>query len=697
MFEKELDFNKNILSKEELESLFMILNKKGIDTFIISLDDYTIKYSQLNKELWKLPHDKILNLKCYEFIKARNKPCENCKKNILVKKNDLKYIIEETYFNPQLNRYFNIISKLIVWNSKPHILYLISSNHGKYKYYKDILEDFNLINRIMNNIEEGIILTDLNGKILYFNEIIKRWTGKDISDENIVDVLIKDFDLTNDLYLNELKKLFKEINYKENSRLDNLNTSMNTKSNLKNLNIIGQQLWAKLDNSKVKTIHDEFFNSRINQEGSRKNLLHTNMYSESIISIKISELATSKKEIDGYIFFIQDITKNVQNTLDKIREQKFNAFEQIVGGILHDFNNILMRILGNIYLIKNQLGNDPNIEKFYQNTEEAIMDAKKLTSQIISFAKSGIKIQKKIMYIQNFLKDIVEFNIKGTEIKAKYFIEQNLPPIYGDKTLIRQVISNIVINARHAMNDKGSLLVFARNILVDSTNSILTPGSYILIKIVDFGKGIKKEHLARLFEPYFTTKKYGHGLGLATSYAIIKEHRGYITINSEEGLGTSVYIYLPTAKECKNNKPIKQNLEGYRSYEKEKSKSKKKRILIMDDEQSILTVLSEMLKTLGYDVDTTKEGAETIKKYKISMEENRVYDYVILDLVIKNGMDGEETIKRLKKIDPNIKAIVSSGYTKKDIITNYTKYGFIGVLKKPYTFEQLKQLFKEIQ
>jgi len=249
-----------------------------------------------------------------------------------------------------------------------------------------------------------------------------------------------------------------------------------------------------------------------------------------------------------------------------------------------------------------------------------------------------------------------------------------------DPNQISQAINNLLINSIQAMNTGGKIVIEAGNDEKIPNDFPFKTGNYVMLKISDTGCGISRKNLSKIFDPFYSTKSNGTGLGLTSTYSIIKKHRGYIEVTSEENAGTTFKIYLKTA-----DIPVQKTESAGEIPAGLKSGS----ILIMDDEIYILEVLVKMLKHQGYTVDCAQNGEEAIKLYSEKLSENNVYDYVILDLTVYGGMGGKETVTALKKIDPGVKAIVSSGYSDNPVMANYKEYGFSGVLTKPYAIEDV--------
>ena len=367
--------------------------------------------------------------------------------------------------------------------------------------------------------------------------------------------------------------------------------------------------------------------------------------------------------------------------------QKMNKLESVgilAGGIAHDFNNILAAILGNISLAR--LGIDPENEKLLKrltDAEQAVMRARDLTYQLLTFSRSGTPV-KKTMGVQKVLRESAKFALTGSGVKCQFSLAPDLFLVDIDEGQIGQVINNLVINAQQAMPAGGGITIAAGNAVFGSVTAehgvFLDPGSYVRISIRDNGAGIAPEHTGKIFDPYFTTNQKGSGLGLATSYSIIKNHEGHIAVESKPGFGTTFYVYLRASDE--------QPGTGRRIADRGRP-AVRTRVLHMDDEEMILQITKDMLENLGYEVETAADGNETVRKYVEARNSGVPFDIVILDITIPGGMGGKETILRLLEIDPAVKAIVSSGYSNDPVMAMFGQYGFAGVIAKPYRMAEL--------
>jgi PAS domain S-box-containing protein len=394
-------------------------------------------------------------------------------------------------------------------------------------------------------------------------------------------------------------------------------------------------------------------------------------------------------EVRGLRGLMVDITERKKMEEELLRAQKLESIGLLAGGIAHDFNNILMAIIGNISIASMEAPPNSRIVERLTAAERASLQAKDLTQQLLTFSKGGAPI-KSTASVANLIRDSANFALRGSNVRCEMVIPDDLWPIEVDQGQMNQVINNLIINADEAMPDGGIIAVRAENVTLDTDSPAalpLRPGTYVKLTIFDQGIGIPPEHLSRIFDPYFTTKQKGSGLGLATAYSIIKKHDGYITVESRLGAGTSFTILLPASA---NQAPAASKGEGH-------PLRGKGRVLVMDDEDLIRDVVGQMLEYIGYEPDFARDGAEAIERYRMAKETGRPFRAVIADLTIAGGMGGREAIKKLLEFDPDAKAIVSSGYSNNPIMANYRKYGFCGVVAKPYEIQKLSdELYKVI-
>jgi PAS domain S-box-containing protein len=369
-----------------------------------------------------------------------------------------------------------------------------------------------------------------------------------------------------------------------------------------------------------------------------------------------------------------DITEKKKLEEEMQRAQKLESIGILAAGIAHDFNNLLAAILGNVSLAK--MYTDPDNENYLllDQSEKASLRAKDLTQRLLTFSKGGSPIRKPIS-MTRLIKDNCSFILAGSNVKWKYTLSDDLWSAEVDEGQIGQVIQNLLINADQSMPEGGVVEIRAENTTVGTEAVLpLQQGKYVKIMIQDKGGGIQKEYLNRVFDPYFTTKQSGSGLGLTVAYSIIRNHAGYITVDSKLGVGTTFTLFLPAStKETPREISVTDDhLYG------------KGLVLVMDDEEMVRMVAGEILERIGYEVKFAQDGEEAVELYRQAMESDRPFDVVIADLTIPGGMGGKEMILKLLEIDPEAKAVVSSGYSNDAVMSDFRTYGFRDVLKKPF-------------
>ncbi|UCF84628.1 MAG: PAS domain S-box protein [Desulfobacteraceae bacterium] len=410
------------------------------------------------------------------------------------------------------------------------------------------------------------------------------------------------------------------------------------------------------------------------------------------LEVSSSPLMKQGKQ-SGLLLIARDIRERKKMEEDLLRIQRLESIGTLAGGIAHDFNNLLTGVLVNVDFARMDLDPEDKIYKRLSDAKKACFSARELSQQFITFSRGGAPM-KRVASITETIKNSANLALAGSDVTWECSIADDLWLVEFDESQIRQAIHQLVTNSKEAMPEGGTIELQAENIIISSKghekNLGLRHGEYVKISIQDQGVGIPKENLSKIFDPYFSTKEMGArkgmGLGLTTAFSIIKRHDGHVTVESELNKGTITCIYLPASK-----KELPKKKEAERDYPPIKGK-----ILVMDDEEVIRDTSGQVLSFLGHNVVLSKDGLEAVDLYQRAKEAGEPFDAVILDLTVRAGMGAKEAIKRFVGIDPNIKAIVSSGYPDDPIITNFSKYGFSGTIAKPYNGEELEKVLNKV-
>ncbi|MBN2332221.1 MAG: cache domain-containing protein [Deltaproteobacteria bacterium] len=492
---------------------------------------------------------------------------------------------------------------------------------------------------ILRSINDGLIVTDLEGRITMINQVAEHLTGWPQA-----------------MAVNRpLADIFSLVNEKTGIPLPD------PASQLQETGIVSQQ--------KIQGM-------LISRNGQEK-----------IIDSSAAPLRDQTSTIIGIVIVFRDITEKIQSWQTLQTAKNLESVGLLAGGIAHDFNNLLTSIYGNISLAKMSCPAENKATIFLEKTERSLSRATALTKQLLTFARGGAPV-KQIVDVRSLIKETAEFCLRGSRSRLQLELPDNLWPTEVDPDQFSQIINNLVFNANQSMPEGGRLTISAANLIIEAANIYgLAAGKYIQVRVADQGIGIPKEHLGKIFTPYFTTKQEGSGLGLATIYSIIKNHYGHITVDSKIGEGSTFTLFVPAA----NQQP-----EGIRESQDAILQPASGRILIMDDDQIIQEVGGEMLQLLGYSVDYADDGQQAVGKYRQSLADGSPFDLVIMDLTIPGGMGGKEAIAALLDIDPHAKAIVSSGYSQDDVMANFKDYGFQGVVAKPYIISELAKVVQAV-
>jgi len=398
-----------------------------------------------------------------------------------------------------------------------------------------------------------------------------------------------------------------------------------------------------------------------------------------IISAIATPLYDSLNRINGAVIAFRDITERKRMEDEMLKASKIESLGVFAGGIAHDFNNLLTAILGSVSIVRLDMEEKNRNREFLLDAERACLRAKDLTQQLLTFSKGGAPI-KTMASLKNLIKDTTAFVLSGSSVQCVYDIDEHLWNAEVDRGQISQVVHNLILNARQSMSGGGTIRVSAVNAVIDEGSSMpLLPGHYIRVSISDSGDGIRLDIQNKIFEPFFTTKMEGNGLGLAVTASIIRNHNGHIAVLSVPGEGATFEFYLPASMEkVMEEKEIltTSSFDGVR-------------VLLMDDDEIVLRVAEHMLQRLGCEVQTSRDGSKAIELYRDSIESGSRFKVVIMDLTVPGAMGGKDAMVELKKLDPDIRAIVSSGYANDPVMARFHEYGFCGYVIKPYKIEEL--------
>ncbi len=412
---------------------------------------------------------------------------------------------------------------------------------------------------------------------------------------------------------------------------------------------------------------------------------------ERLIEQAASPIRDGKNELCGVVLVFRDITARQRDEAERRKAETLEQLGLLAGGIAHDFNNLLTAIIGNISLAQLLLPPNDEMSDRLDDAKNASHRARDLAQQLLTFARGGAPI-KKAASIDSLIEETVSFSLRGSHSRSQLDLAPDLWSAEFDPGQVSQVIGNLVVNAEQAMPDGGTVQVRCDNFTcsseITSPTPDLAPGDYIRIQVRDEGVGIPTQYLKQIFDPYFTTKPKGNGLGLATTYSIVKNHHGLVTVESEQHCGSTFTVYLPAVRRpmtaVETPPPSDEPLAG------------SGRVLIVDDEEAIRALVEFTLDRLGYEVVGAETALQGIEFYREALQRDQRFDLVILDLTLPGGMGGKDALKKLIEIDPTVNAVVSSGYAMDATMSRYEDFGFRGVIAKPYEAAELGRKVRDV-
>ncbi len=574
----------------------------------------------------------IKGRKCYEYLHGLSSPCPNCNLDRVVKGEAVRW--EWTASN---NRIFDVFNAPYKNNDGSVSLLAMLRDITDRKQAKENLR------ATLNSIGDAVISTDRDGVVIEMNPIAEKLTGWESAEA---------------------------IGKHYNTVLSALDAASGRS--------VAQLIEDKLLSNDVVGF-DEPITLRSKSGGECK------------IAIASTPMKNDAGNATGILFVLRDITRELRAIETLKRVERLDSIGTLAGGIAHDFNNILTAIFGNISIAKIKLQENHPAYRFISEAAKSMNRATSLTQQLLTFAKGGTPVKEDVNLCE-VINEIVHFDLAGSNVKPIINAADDLWTAEADKGQIQQVFSNLTINADQAMPDGGHLYITLENAdVADGSVPNLAPGRYIRATVRDEGVGIHEKHLKTVFEPYFTTKQAGNGLGLATTYSIVVKHGGAISVESELGKGTIFTLYIPAS-----DSKASAGSNAVDEHKQEATKVENAKVLVMDDEEVILDLVAEILGDAGYSVVIAQDGKEALEKYKRSMTEGKVFDAVIMDLTVPGGKGGKEIIGEILEIDPNAKCIVSSGYADDTVMANYEDYGFVANVPKPFRIESLLKVLKRV-
>ncbi len=380
----------------------------------------------------------------------------------------------------------------------------------------------------------------------------------------------------------------------------------------------------------------------------------------------------------------EQVAANLRIEAELEQSRNLLSLGVLAGGIAHDFNNLLTIIFGNLSLLQGDDSLDPSHRKRLSAATGAIDRARGLTNQLLTFSRGGAPVLE-VGSLTNLVRESADFVLRGSSTRCRFQLPNDLWPVVMDSSQMSQVVNNLLMNAREAMPNGGSLTLSGSNL--DQGPAELPPGKYVEILVADDGPGVDPEILNQIFDPYFSTKENGSGLGLATAFSILNRHQGKLSVQSRLGKGTTFRLLVPASESQPLHKPesvqiSKTPLQG--------------RVLILDDDPDVRESLGLMLTKLGLKVEETAEGNQTLARYRENLKQNNPPDVVLMDLTIPGGRGGQEIIGPLLEMDPNAKAVVLSGYSHDPVISRYRDFGFRAAIAKPITMDELGAVLKQV-
>ena len=627
--------SRDVAVAKAAEQLSAILNSIDAAVYVADMQTYDLLF--VNDRIKEWAGD-VKGKKCYEALQSGfTEPCPFCTNKMLVDENGRPSgVYRWEYENSVAGRWYECRDRAIPWTDGRLARIEISTDiTWRKEAEKEIFNEKERLAVTLASIGDAVITTDIQGRISLMNPVAEKITGWSIHDAR--------------------GKPFTEVIQLINER--------------------GSRQCFNPVELAMKT------GSITPLEGN------TNLVRRDGTSCSIADSAAPifdrDRRIIGAVVVFRDITDELRTREELLKVKKLETVGVLAGGIAHDFNNIIAAIMGNIELAQFSLNPSEKAYRQLDNAIKACGRARDLAQQLLTFSKGGTPVRKRTS-LPELIRESADFVLHGSNAACTYDFADNLWKADLDRGQMSQVIQNLVLNSIHAMPDGGNVRITCTNCTDEGliATAGLQPGRYIAIEIKDTGIGIPKEIIDKIFEPYFSTKQTGSGLGLAIVHSIIAKHDGAILVDSKQGKGAVFTILIPAAYESGK-------IAGNNSGQGKTTMVSPATILIMDDDPMIRDLAADILKIYGHKTIEAEDGRQAVDIYIQRMKKGRPVDMVIMDLTVPGGMGGVETIQKLLEIDPDVTAVVASGYSNDPVMSDYRKYGFKGTLTKPYSMKEM--------
>ncbi len=625
---------------QQNEYINSILESLTHPFYAIDVNDYTIKIANSASGF-----NAGETNTCHRLTHAQDHPCQGdnhpCPLEI-IKQTGKPVMVEHIHFDKNGAMQNFEVYAYPVFDRQGNLIQMIEyaiDVTGRRQAQADLAAEKERLSVTLRSIGDGVITTDISGKIVLLNRVAEDLTGWNTEEAAGL----------------PLEEVFHIINEQTGEACENPAAEV-----ISGGRVVGLAAHTVL----------------LTKDGSKRRVADSG-----------APILDAKSNIIGVVLVFRDVTEQLKTEKELLKVKKLESIGILAGGIAHDFNNILAAILGNINLALFDQDLKEKTKRLLSEAEKASLRAKELTQQLLTFSKGGEPV-KEVSSLNEIIRDSADFILLGDKVACKYDIHEDLWLVDIDKGQMSQVIQNIVLNAGHAMPEGGTISITCEN-LASAEGEVLPfapDGRFVKISIRDSGIGMSANIAEKIFDPYFTTKHGGSGLGLAISQSIINKHNGHITVESTPGVGSTFAIYLPCSMETKTRQQESQI---------ENKETAPLRVLIMDDEEIVRDVAREMLLQLGHEAVLSADGEEAVQAYKESLDSGHPFDLVIMDLTIPGGMGGAEAVQKILHLDAKAKVMVSSGYSNDPIMANCREYGFCAAIVKPYQLQQLARVISQ--